>query len=432
MRRFKGALMILLKIGLAIVLVLVVVNAGLKYFWGRRVESQIAGIKAKGQPVTPADLKAHGIPDAENGAVVYERIFKLMSESPRPGTPGLGSSKDAMDFLSIVKMTPAELKKHPDLLAMARRVISQNKEAFALVQDAQSRPKCRFATNWEAGPAVYLPHNIAKIRGLTRLLATRAVVDAQDGRMDDAVQSLDQAFKINESLKDEPTVLLLLVRIATLRISSRALKTVASYQSLNERQAKQLYDTISAVDLNRAYASAMVTERVLGMRGFEMFKSGFPAVMRYGNEAAYLDLANKQIAGANLSYREAKSSGLLDPGQVPVYAYMVGMLAPVFVKANTARYLLAAELAQTQVFLAAQAYRARFGSYPRGLDELKSRLGWELPLDPFSERDLVYIRRGNGFILYSIGPDMKDNGGRVEMKGGFPPTSGDIVLRWER
>jgi len=42
---------------------------------------------------------------------------------------------------------------------------------------------------------------------------------------------------------------------------------------------------------------------------------------------------------------------------------------------------------------------------------LRSRLGWKLPQDPFSGKDFVYKRQGKGFLLYSIGENLKDDGG---------------------
>jgi hypothetical protein len=36
------------------------------------------------------------------------------------------------------------------------------------------------------------------------------------------------------------------------------------------------------------------------------------------------------------------------------------------------------------------------------------------PVDPFSGKPLVYRQEGNGFVLYSIGENMNDDGGKPE------------------
>jgi len=45
--------------------------------------------------------------------------------------------------------------------------------------------------------------------------------------------------------------------------------------------------------------------------------------------------------------------------------------------------------------------------------------------DPFSGKPLIYQKSSDGYLLYSIGPDLKDDGG-VPMVGGYGETSGDI------
>jgi len=57
-------------------------------------------------------------------------------------------------------------------------------------------------------------------------------------------------------------------------------------------------------------------------------------------------------------------------------------------------------------------YRERFGEYPASLAQARARLGREVPADPFSGEEFRYRRVGKGAFLYSIGSDLKDDGGR--------------------
>jgi hypothetical protein len=77
-----------------------------------------------------------------------------------------------------------------------------------------------------------------------------------------------------------------------------------------------------------------------------------------------------------------------------------------------------------------KAYKSRYGSYPKDLGELRSKLGWEIPVDPFSGKGFIYSKKGGGFFLYSIGPNLKDDGGKVREKtkdGSAPDEDYDIV-----
>jgi hypothetical protein len=76
--------------------------------------------------------------------------------------------------------------------------------------------------------------------------------------------------------------------------------------------------------------------------------------------------------------------------------------------------------------LALREYRLRTGRYPDSLQELFSGPLRETALDPFTETPLPYRRTGAGYLLYSVGPDARDDGGapipqadmrKVEAKG---------------
>lgn len=51
------------------------------------------------------------------------------------------------------------------------------------------------------------------------------------------------------------------------------------------------------------------------------------------------------------------------------------------------------------------------GGYPQRLDELVPTFLGEIPLDPFTEKPFVYERRGDGYLLYSVGQNSVDDGG---------------------
>ncbi len=46
------------------------------------------------------------------------------------------------------------------------------------------------------------------------------------------------------------------------------------------------------------------------------------------------------------------------------------------------------------------------------LDALVPGILTEVPIDPFTGKPLVYRREGEGFIVYSLGSNQKDDGGR--------------------
>ncbi len=57
------------------------------------------------------------------------------------------------------------------------------------------------------------------------------------------------------------------------------------------------------------------------------------------------------------------------------------------------------------------AYRAENGRYPIQLSDLIPKYTAEVPLDRCSGKPLIYKPQENGYVLYSVGENGKDDGG---------------------
>ena len=73
--------------------------------------------------------------------------------------------------------------------------------------------------------------------------------------------------------------------------------------------------------------------------------------------------------------------------------------------------------------LAIRQFQSERGVYPNRLTELVPQFLRALPRDPFGTNGFIYRPQTNGFLLYSVGPDGKDDGGTPIAARG---KSGDI------
>jgi hypothetical protein len=73
----------------------------------------------------------------------------------------------------------------------------------------------------------------------------------------------------------------------------------------------------------------------------------------------------------------------------------------------------------TMAILVIQRWRLEKDGYPATLDEL-IEAGYlkELPKDPYSDKPIIYKKTGDNFVLYSIGRNFEDDGGKVFEKDG--------------
>ena len=60
-------------------------------------------------------------------------------------------------------------------------------------------------------------------------------------------------------------------------------------------------------------------------------------------------------------------------------------------------------------------YHNDHSAYPRSLADLSPQYMAQVPKDPWSDRDYIYRPRDNGYLLYSVGRNGKDDGGNSWM-----------------
>lgn len=83
---------------------------------------------------------------------------------------------------------------------------------------------------------------------------------------------------------------------------------------------------------------------------------------------------------------------------------------------------------ELETALALNAYRSDIGRYPNSLSNLVPKYLNAIPADSFSSGgDLLYHITGDSYMLYSVGPDGVDDGGKPIIKPLKPDVTGDIV-----
>ena len=165
--------------------------------------------------------------------------------------------------------------------------------------------------------------------------------------------------------------------------------------------------------------------------------SALGAVVRR-DEAYYIRTITSRIGLARLPYRRLITSPDFKPmteDDMPGYAIISRSMLRSLDRLAVRRDKGVAVVGECRLALALCAYREESGSYPATLAQISRNLGRKLPADPFSGRDFVYKRQGKGFLLYSIGPNLKDDGG-IEAKPAkaaeFSARQDDIVWRMDR
>jgi hypothetical protein len=93
-----------------------------------------------------------------------------------------------------------------------------------------------------------------------------------------------------------------------------------------------------------------------------------------------------------------------------------------------------AQVRLAQTALAVESFRLAQGKLPEKLDELVPQFLSTVPSDPFDGQSLRYHRLAKGYVIYSVGSDGHDDGGREKPADwkSSDKTTYDITFTVER
>jgi hypothetical protein len=427
------------RFSLTALILLVVAHTIFNFIAGRRLEAELNRIRQAGEPLTLAEAAPPQIPDVENAAVLYQKVFRQLRHDEKSGH-GDSLDPDLQTIKRFVAWRPYQKEPRPTL-AEATEAVAKRQSVFQLLEQASLRPACRFPVNWKAGLEARFPH-LAQIRLAIRLLTAKALVDSAAGNSEKTVTDIATIIRMTNHIAPEPTLISQLVRIAYIAIIFQQFPAILEAAPPDLTQSRALYDLLATAEDRAPYVHAMEGERCFGLTVFDIirrkkadeifssvlpsdeghpgariFRRLWPAIRPIWSpflkldEIYYLKFMQREINISAQPYREVYKRYQTMPERGPWYAIGSAITLPVFSGGHQSLDRLIAEVAAMRGALALRAYQIEHGQYPDSLAQLRAAGGWEIPEDPFTGKELIYRRQGQGYILYSVGPNFKDDGG---------------------
>jgi hypothetical protein len=322
------------------------------------------------------------------------------------------------------------------------------RRALALCAAAVARPTCWFPLDYSQGPNLQLPH-LAKLRNLARFLAATSYALAERGDAATAWECIVQQLRFADLLRDEPILITQLVRLAIARMAVSTLQDVAALAPPSPVLLRQLEALLNRLDDSAPGALAIDGERLLF--GEWIFAQTPEKVRKLLNaEGVAKDapsLTVDQLAAEHVAYAAALLR-LADLVSQPYYrvkdelavvarsasspkSVVVDAILPSLVPycGKMAEFL--SSLRVSRIGLRLKTYRTEHGGYPANLSALQlADIPLEKQVDPCTGKALCYRLEGEEFVLYSVGLDGADDGGKPRLaaeKQGY-----DIVWRSAR
>ena len=240
-------------------------------------------------------------------------------------------------------------------------------------------------------------------------------------------------------MRDEPTVISQLVRMAQFGLAATTIELLASQSAPTDADSIVIQELLSSFEDRLPLVRAIDGERLLFAEPlFRLPRSemqitleGFCAVdgkkllgifrpLRQFDHATYLRIMTvyaRHASGAYSLQNSQEMDTMLD--ELPSYCILTKLFVPGISSVKTRHTAMATRARIIRAALAVLSYHRSRGDYPADLSEVIQ----PPPIDPFSGKPLLFRRERTGFSLYSVGLNQFDDGGVA----GESWQEGDIV-----
>jgi hypothetical protein len=396
-----------------------------------KLQARIDAIRAAGYPVTCAELDEwYKIPpNVENAAYTLTDAFshykKWDKEKAKP-LPVVGKAK----LPPRTEPLPEEMK------ALIEQYIADNNEALELLHVGAAIEHCRYPIDLSAGFETKLSP-LSDIRAGVFLLKLEAILHAENGDGESAIRSVKSCFGIARSLAKEPATVSQLVHSACQNLAATTIEYCINRIEFTDEQLAELIDYIQNSKRITDISCAFVGERCNGISFLESPGSVDPDLMggvpfrpilalykaigmADSDAVIYLDLMDEYIKLSKIPLHERQEAAkavearFQSTSRVHVLLYVI---TPALSRITTIGTRNIAQLLNARIALAIERYRLATGKLPAALGNLVPDYLNAVPKDPFDGNHLRYKKLNPGFVVYSIGEDLIDDGGKEKPTG---------------
>lgn len=385
--------------------------------------------------------------EADNAAELYRQAFLLCRQ-----TIEAADSEARQSSLESATTAPVDAEKRslllpspmlgdpayaqsPQLLALVARL----QPVIRLAHQAAVKPSCRMEKITEA-PTISRPlPYLAGFRQVATTLYSDALVAVHDGRTENALSDLIVLRRLEQHVQQsDRREFPLLVSLEIGQLANHAIAAVLPSMAVVPANAQWLIRDDSAIK----------ADVLVGLRGEELATTATLLDLAEGKLdanisgmgraaglyrvlylASDLDAARLLFDAARAPIEDRKVDvRWLDVEHAPMSMPAKRLIPPLslLTRSKCPEYLATTRCAS--LCIALTQYRLAHGNYPTALDELVPTYIAAIPSDPFDDKPLRYRVEGGAAVVYSIGSDLRDDGGKISSPTGAPRAAEDIGL----
>lgn len=416
------------------------------------LNARLDAIRKAGDPVTMAELGRlyRDPPKGQNAAPILRKAFRQMK--------AIRLTEEMWPTLPIVG-TAVHPDHHEDMPPAMRRAVrvylKENAEILRLLHKAVALDGCKFDLDFTKPLPI---HRFSGFRQASRLLSMEAMQFAELGKPAQAARSLAAAIKIATLLKNEPLLGSGLVQGGCQLLPLGQLERLVCRLRVPDEDLKQLQTTLrAALDLkfperglvgNRCYDINFLSKYALKPGGREALLKDFQAAREHMEKAgipldamgmefppvealvwlprvcfklemiAQIDRMSRLITIARMPYPKGLQAGAREGAalrqSIPRWQALSRYITPGCGVFFWSTQETLARLDSTRTALAVLRYQAKHRALPDTLAAVVPQFLDAVPTDPFSGQSLLYRRTDDGFVVYAVGRNSRDDGGRLK------------------
>lgn len=323
--------------------------------------------------------------------------------------------------------------------------------------------------------ATMLPH-IQSIREVARALNCRALLLAEEGKNEEAWRDLIASYRLGRHIEHGSFLIDALVGIAVEAITNQSMLTFIEDSKPSAELAAKYLNDLEELPARQSMAETVnLSERLLfidivamiaydktdGVLGIEdglpqihglIKKTGLKIdwnlILENGNqwydqyvEAMKIESFTEKQKKLNRINNELQqlSQRFKDQSILKTFAFalldvktrskyvgdiLISLLLPACRQASIAEQRSEQRFENLRIALALAGYHADEKSYPEQLQLLVPKYLESLPQDQFAEKQMTYQKTETGYLLYSIGSNQEDDGGKS-----FDERKDDLVVK---
>jgi len=452
---------------IGIVLVLVLLGAGglslpfgLYHWRAWQADRALAAALAETDEIEPAGWRWHelqaqrqAIPDERNSAVRVVNAHATLPTNwiPNIGPAGANPQAAPVSLWTVVSDLPADVPLDDDVAQALAAALDKVPVALAQARSLSDLDEGRYTLIMTIDFVSMRMDDIQNARNVATLLRLDAARHIHEGRLDAALASCVAVVNTGRSMGDEPVGLVQLVRCACLGMALKSIERALAQGAGSEASLLRLQHLLErcAAEVPALILATMRGERACMHQCVEAVKSGqingagllggppsatnrvedlILAQRARAEHAAFLRLLNLQVEAAKLPIAEQAAQFERLKPRAREIGILPGLLLTGTDKLQSAQIRTLAQLRCGAAALAVERYRNKHGKWPETLAAAYD--GDSVPQDPFSGGSLVYRRTATGVLIYSVGQDGQDNGGKSAKNSTLTGT--DLVFQlWD-